>query len=390
MVAAVAVEYALLALGAAAALLALLRLRAIARFAAQPLAPASAWRPPATVLLPVRGEHHGFADNLRALASQDYPDYELLLVADSFDDPAARAVRALQADLPRLRLVVSEEPRQGWGSGKIAALVGGLRHVRPSSEVLVFADADIRPTPSWLASLVAPLADPAVGGVTGFQAYLPATRATPWSALRDAFVSSGLQVMTNPRTRFLWGGSCATRRADLERSAVREHWKVLPADDTGVTNAIKALGLRLEFALGAFVPGQEDWDGPETRRWVVRELTLARAAVPGLFRVALLANALAAAVQAMGMALLLAGPTPLLRGAGLLLLGPTFLGWAKALLRWRLVDRAVPEARARPRGERAAVVLATALLPWLLTWGMAKALQAKTLRWRGREYPLAR
>jgi hypothetical protein len=377
--------------GAAATALAGLSLPRALRWSGMPVAPAGPHAPPVTVVVPCRGDQQGFAGNVRALLAQDYPDAEFLFVVDEATDPAAHALAALPL-APRGRVVRSEPEVVGddWATGKIVALLTGMRNARPESTVLVFADADIRPGTQWLASLVAPLADPAVGGVTGFQAYLPATRATPWSALRDAFVSSGLQVMTNPRTRFLWGGSCATRRADLERSAVREHWKVLPADDTGVTNAIKALGLRLEFALGAFVPGQEDWDGPETRRWVVRELTLARAAVPGLFRVALLANALAAAVQAMGMALLLAGPTPLLRGAGLLLLGPTFLGWAKALLRWRLVDRAVPEARARPRGERAAVVLATALLPWLLTWGMAKALQAKTLRWRGREYPLAR
>jgi hypothetical protein len=387
MVAAVAVEYALLALGAAAALLALLRLRAIARFAAQPLAPASAWRPPATVLLPVRGEHHGFADNLRALASQDYPDYELLLVADSFDDPAARAVRALQADLPRLRLVVSEEPRQGWGSGKIAALVGGLRHVRPSSEVLVFADADIRPTPSWLASLVAPLADPAVGGVTGFQSYRAAARPTWWTALRDASASLALELQASAKARFLWGGSMAVRRADFDRSDVlAREWPRHVCDDTGLTEALKRLGLRIAFAPGALVAAPEDWTRREVAAWLVRQYALVRTIDPKGTRPVTAVMLLAVLAMGAGLGLLLAGPTPLLRLAGALLLVPTLLAPVRAYLREGLARRALPTPRSR--SELVRLLLLTPLLPFPMLWALVQAARAEAIHWRGRSYAI--
>src|SRR5215471_18285327 len=42
--------------------------------------------PPATVIVPVKGEDEGLRENLAALASLDYPDYELIVVAHSADD----------------------------------------------------------------------------------------------------------------------------------------------------------------------------------------------------------------------------------------------------------------------------------------------------------------
>src|SRR5207249_2488050 len=42
--------------------------------------------PPATIIVPVKGYDEGLRENLAALASQDYPDYELIVVADTAAD----------------------------------------------------------------------------------------------------------------------------------------------------------------------------------------------------------------------------------------------------------------------------------------------------------------
>ena len=77
-----------------ALLLALLSLRGErkrAAYVAERLGrPRAAELPPATVIVPVKGPDHGLRENLAALAAQDYPDYELIIVAHSAADiPAA-------------------------------------------------------------------------------------------------------------------------------------------------------------------------------------------------------------------------------------------------------------------------------------------------------------
>ena len=42
--------------------------------------------PPATVIVPVKGYDEGLRENLAALASLDYPDYELIVAANFADD----------------------------------------------------------------------------------------------------------------------------------------------------------------------------------------------------------------------------------------------------------------------------------------------------------------
>ena len=39
--------------------------------------------PPVSVIVPVKGPDHELRENLAALATQDYPDYELIVVAHS-------------------------------------------------------------------------------------------------------------------------------------------------------------------------------------------------------------------------------------------------------------------------------------------------------------------
>ena len=155
------------------------------------LKPATPHRPPC------KGEHPGFAANARALVAQDYPGYEVLFVVDDADDPCARALAGLAGHEVRFRVLRTDPAFAGEAaSGKIAAMRTALAQADARSEVLVFADADARPPPGWLACLVAPLADPRVGGTTGYRWYHAEGRATPWTALRDGWNAVGLDALT--------------------------------------------------------------------------------------------------------------------------------------------------------------------------------------------------
>ena len=121
-------------------------------------------RPTVSVLIAAYNEVDGIVDTVRNKLAQDYPAdrLEVIVVSDGSTDGTDEAVQAI--DDPRVRLV-RQEPRAGKTSGLnlIAPLAAG--------EVLVFSDANSFYSPDTIARLVQPLADPAVGYVTGRMLY---------------------------------------------------------------------------------------------------------------------------------------------------------------------------------------------------------------------------
>src|SRR3954470_5630825 len=127
---------------APAVLLAILSLRgdrARADYVARRVAAPDGPLPPATVIVPVKGYDEGLRENLAALASLDYPDYELIVAAHSADD-IPRGVLPVRA---RVVLAHSDDSET---SEKIQNLLAALRAVRKRTEILAFADSDGRVT----------------------------------------------------------------------------------------------------------------------------------------------------------------------------------------------------------------------------------------------------
>ena len=114
--------------------------------------------PYVSVVVAARNEAHRLGPRLENLLSQDYPAdrFEVVVVSDGSTDGTAQ-VAARYA--PRVRFVGLPP------GGKAVALNEGVREAR--HPFLVFADARQRFAPDALRRLVAPFADPRVGGVSG-------------------------------------------------------------------------------------------------------------------------------------------------------------------------------------------------------------------------------
>ncbi len=118
---------------------------------------ARAYRPSVSVIVPAFNEAVGIAAAVRSLAASDYPSLEIVVVDDGSTDDTAAVVRNLQ--LPNVRVI--SQPN----AGKPAALNAGI--AAATGDVLVLVDGDTVFAPTAVSALVAALADPSVGAVSG-------------------------------------------------------------------------------------------------------------------------------------------------------------------------------------------------------------------------------
>jgi len=112
-----------------------------------------------SVIVPAYNEQVGIAETLRTLAASDYPMLEIVVVDDGSSDRTAQIVLDLSAELAAVRLI-SQHNR-----GKAHALNTGL--AASQGDIVVLVDGDTIFEPDTIRWLVAPLADPGVGAVSG-------------------------------------------------------------------------------------------------------------------------------------------------------------------------------------------------------------------------------
>ncbi len=345
-----------------------------------------AYLPRVVVLLPVRGIDQGFDANVRAILSQDYPVYKALLIADAPEEPAAARALEIAREDPRVPVKVVLSDPSGMG-GKVNALRTALGHLSEDDEVVVFADADIRPAPDWLRQLVQPLADVTVGAATGFRWYVP-PRATFWSLVRSEWNAVSANVLFDGRRNYTWGGSSAIRREHLPRLRLEERWREVLSDDLVVTEAVRSAGLRIAYAPASLVPTVEDADRAACLEWCARQMTMATLYLPIVRRYAAAAFAVFDGSVVFGIACLLLAPLVswwyALPAALFLFTLPATV--AKASLRRRAFFSAAPHVAELWRVSIARSAIATLAVPWVMVWGLARTRRPSVLRWRGRSY----
>lgn len=344
-----------------------------------------AFLPTVALLLPVRGLDEGFEANVRAILGQSYPAYRLVAIADAADDLALERVRALASERPGRRVDTIVAASDGLG-GKANALRTGLGALGPTDEVVVFADADIRPGPGWLRQLVQPLADLDVGASTGFRWYVP-PRPTFWSLVRSEWNAVSANVLFDPNRNYAWGGSCAIRRDDAVRFRLEARWRGVLSDDLVLTRAVREESLRIAYVASALVPTHEGSTRAACVEWCLRQMTMAVLYQPGLRRYAATAFAVFNGAVLLGIGSAFAGTVDprFLLPAGLFLITlPATL--AKATLRRRALLSAAPVVRDAWRAPWWRSGIATLAVPWLMMWGLARTRRPTTVRWRGRVY----
>lgn len=174
-------------------------------------------------------------------AQQHYPQFEILFGVSDTSDSAIPHIERLQREFPQaqIRLIVGSKPAANNKVGILAKLADHARY-----PVWVINDSDIRVTPDYLSTVVAPLTDDDIGVVTCLYRPEPHNAATTWEALGIAtdFIPSTLVAQTVGVKEFGLGSTLAFRAEDWRRAGGFAAIADYLADDYQVAKRITNLG----------------------------------------------------------------------------------------------------------------------------------------------------
>jgi cellulose synthase/poly-beta-1,6-N-acetylglucosamine synthase-like glycosyltransferase len=346
------------------------------------------YAPRVALFCSLKGTEPGLELNLSALAAFDYSDYEIFFTMAGAEDPARKIVERLAASSKRkIHTVIAGRP-DGCGE-KVNNLRAAVEQAGANFDVFVFADSDGRPGRSWLARMVAPLADANLGAVTTFRWLFRQTGGF-WSALASAWNAPVATYLGEHRHNFCWGGGTAIRRERFEQSGVTDFWNGSVSDDLSMTHALRRAGLPILFAPECLVPAVYDCDAAKLLEFTNRQIVIARVYESRLWSLGGLAHALYCGSILLGIALYFGD---LITGAPaihLLLLAvvPPVLSMARGVLRLAAVMEILPEWKPRLLADGWVWTFLAALAPFLALWNTVVALFTRRIRWRGIHYEL--
>ena len=207
----------------------------------------ASYRPPVSVLKPVRGLDREAYENFSSYCRQDYPEYEILFAVSDAHDSAIPVIERLIRDFPErpIRLLVGA-PELG-ASSKVNKLCQLVREAR--YELLVMSDSDVRVEPSYLRQVAAPFADPQVGAVTAlFRGMVAGDLASELECVGAStdFCPSVLVDRKFEGVKFTLGATMATTKQHLAEIGGFEALVNHHSDDFELGKRIAAHGYRVE------------------------------------------------------------------------------------------------------------------------------------------------
>lgn len=206
------------------------------------------FRPPVTLLKPLKGCDHETETCLRSWFEQEYSGpVQILLGVASRADPVCALVRQLLAEYKRADATLVLCDQELGPNAKVSTLA--QLETRAEHELIVISDADVWAPPDLLANLVAPLQTPGVGLVNClYRLANPVTPAMRWEALavNADFWSQVLQAQTLGPLDFALGAVMATTRTELEGMGRFAALVEYLADDYQLGRRIAGRGSRIQ------------------------------------------------------------------------------------------------------------------------------------------------
>lgn len=313
----------------------------------------------ALVILPCRGLDLTLAENIDSLKRQNYPEYRLIAVVDSMDDPSVSVLKSRDVDF-----IVSDFACSTC-SGKVRAISSAIKRF-PDFDAYVIADSDILADPSWLKNLLNPLGERKYGASTTFPYFNPVGGI--WTRIKLVWGFVGLGMMESRITRFGWGGSLAFRR-DTFHEGDFEFFSEFVSDDIAITKICRKNSLDIAYVPEAQPVINSDDDMATFIEWANRQTALSISSSSSVFIYGMVFY---------GLTVLLFIWT---------VIASVFVSYFFLLLFVPTIANAVKSA-GRTRKGKVTSALVSVFIPFLYFFNLLMAHHMKKISWRGREYNL--
>ncbi len=354
----------------------------------------SDYKPPVVLIAPCKGLDTAFDQNMESFFQQDYPDYEILFVVESREDPAYRRLAEI---LERLQTRGNRVPARILVAGlartssqKVHNLLAACEAASKDREVFAFVDSDVCLKRHWLRALVHPLRRSDFGASTGYRWFVPADGRLSSQVLSaiNAYVAS----LLGPHPwNSAWGGSMAIRREMFDKIHLAETWRKACTDDYTLTYLVKKENLPIAFVPACFVASYEGMSWRELFLFARRQFIITRVYMPRLWWLAAagLGHYLAGFWIGVGVtAYLLRQSSSQASLAAVLPAALWLLSMIKGLTRQVMIAKILPEDRKRLR---LSAVIDIFFQPLVSAFTLCCVLAAgftRKIRWRGICYHL--
>jgi ceramide glucosyltransferase len=207
--------------------------------------------PGVSILKPIRGLDRETYENYASFCRQDYPRFEVLFCVTGASDPAVPVIEKIIRDFPQCPIRLLTGSAQLGASDKVNKVVRMAREAK--HEILIVSDSDVRVEPGFLRAIVAPFADPKVGGVTClYRGLVEQCFAATLEALgNSADFAPGVLVaglFKKGGLDFMLGAVMATTKKHLAEIGGFESLVDYFCDDYELGNRLAARGHRVELS----------------------------------------------------------------------------------------------------------------------------------------------
>jgi glycosyltransferase involved in cell wall biosynthesis len=188
-------------------------------------------REPVSVIICAKNEASNLDKFLPSVLTQDYPDYEVIVVNDCSTDDTDEVIGKYIKQYPHLRTTTINEDKK-FSHGKKLALTIGIKAAK--NEQLVFTDADCEPVNKlWLSRMQRNFTDK-ISIVLGYGGYFPRFSLLN-NYIRYDTLFVALQYLTYKIAGFPYmgvGRNLAYRRSlFFEKKGFASHYQLLSGDD---------------------------------------------------------------------------------------------------------------------------------------------------------------